>query len=84
MVTINELSPAALKAAMQGGSDAWGQWGSAIDHVRYSEPFPKGYRRRRNCACGCKKRSTHMGRANGMTLMSGCELRVARWVKQGR
>ena len=84
MVKFNELSPAALKAALVGGTDAWGQWGSAADHVRYAEPYRPDDRRRRNCSCGCKKRSTHMGRTNGITLMSGCELRVARWVKQGR
>lgn len=82
---LGELTSPALKAAMQGGTNGWGQWSSAADHVRYAEPYPKEYwRRRRNCPCGCKKRSTHTGSANGVALMSGCELRVARWVKNGR
>ena len=79
-----KLTPQALKAAMQGGTDGWGQWSSAADHARYSEPIPKEYwRRRRNCSCGCKKRATHNGMANGIALTDGCEFRVARWVKSG-
>ena len=36
------------------------------------------------CRCGCKGRETHHGRANGVTLMSGCELYVRRWVRDGK
>ena len=39
MVDMQKLSPAALKAAMQGGTDAWGQIGSATENVRYAEPI---------------------------------------------
>lgn len=38
---------------------------------------------RKRCSCGCNKRSTHLGRANGVGMMSGCELVVRRWVKNG-
>ena len=81
MGELSDLSPVELSAAMRGGTVAWGQYGSALDHVRYSLPIPKGDRRRSNCSCGCKKRETHRGFANGVCLMSGCEFRVARWVK---
>lgn len=83
-VDLNALSPAALEAAMRGGTDEWGQWGSATDHVRYVEPWPREYwRRRRKCHCGCGKKITHTGRANGIALMSGCEFLVRRWVRDG-
>ncbi len=79
-LTLNSLPPPALKAAMIGGMDGWARWGSASDHVRYAEAIGKT-RNWRKCPCGCTRRSTHRGMANGMCLMHGCELRVARWVK---
>lgn len=82
MGDINKLSPDALKAAMQGGTEAWGQWGSSRDHVLYIEPIGKT-RRRRKCHCGCNKRCTHRGMANGVCLTSGCELSTRRWAKSG-
>ena len=80
MVDLNQLAASALKAALLGGTDEWGRAASIRD-VRYSEAYPKGYRRRRMCRCGCGKRSTHMGMAKGVALYSGCELTVARWVR---
>lgn len=79
-----KLSPNALKAAMQGGTAGWGQMASALDNVRYMERLPKGMRRgRRKCRCGCGKMATHSGKANGITLTQGCELKMTRWVKFG-
>ena len=81
MVDINELSKNARSAAMRGGTKGWGTVGS-VKHARYSEKVrPKS---RRRCGCGCGTRATKVGMANGIALMSGCELRVARWVKTGR
>jgi len=77
------LSPAALSAAMRGGAHGWGQHASAAAHVRYCEPI-EGRKGRRRCRCGCGRASTHYGRANGVTLTGGCELRVRRWVRDGR
>lgn len=82
MVDLNSLSPQARSAAMRGGVDGWGQWGSSSEHVRYMEAKPA--KARRHCHCGCKRRATHYGCANGVTLISGCELRVRRWVREGR
>jgi hypothetical protein len=73
---LNDLSPDALKAAIRGGTDAWGQHGS-IEHIRYAEPLKS----RRKCHCGCCGRQTHIGKANGVGLSWGCELSVRRWVK---
>lgn len=78
---LNKLSPAALKAAMTGGTQGWGQRASASEHVRYMEPVRPQSRER--CYCGCKSRATHGGYANGIILASGCELSMTRWVKRG-
>lgn len=78
---LNTLSKAARSAAMRGGTDGWGQYGSAADHVRYAEPAPSHSRRR--CSCGCKRRASHIGMANGVALASACEIAIRRWVKTG-
>ena len=77
---LSKLSPAALKAAMTSGTDGWGRWGGLATHARYMEP----YESRRRCRCGCRKRVTHAGRANGVTLATGCAMSMARWVRDGR
>lgn len=77
MVDLNKLSPAALGAAMRGGTELWGQRGSATHHVCYVEAIKS----RRKCRCGCAQRKTHAGMANGVALTSGCELSVRRWVR---
>jgi hypothetical protein len=82
MVNLNELTPAALSAAMRGGTSGWGQVASAAEHVRYSQPAQPTSRRK--CHCGCNRRATHMGMANGMALTSGCQLAIQRWIKTGR
>ncbi len=79
---INGLPPQALKAAMIGGTREWGERASAFDHVRYSQPIV-GRKGRRICPC-CKRRSTHLGMANGIALSYGCEWRMTRWVKDPR
>lgn len=80
--TLTRLSPAALSAAMRGGTAEWGERASCFEHVRYCEPIPRDHwKRRRMCRCGCRKRETHSGKANGIALMSGCELEVRRWVR---
>jgi len=81
LVDLNKLSRAALSAAMRGGVDGWGQFGSADLHVRYMELAPSASRR--CCSCGCKRRATHIGMANGICLGMGCELSIRRWVKAG-
>jgi hypothetical protein len=58
----------------------FGVYGNAIEHARYAVPA-KGDRRR--CRWGCKGRTTHWGRVNGVTMTGGCELSVRRWVKNG-
>jgi hypothetical protein len=56
-------------------------WGSAEHHQRHMDKAPNN---RRKCHCGCGGRQTHIGKANGIALMWGCELHVRRWVKDWR
>lgn len=60
----------------------WGKHGDSTKHKRYKAPAPKASRRR--CSCGCKQRAAFVGMANGVALVSGCELRIRRWVKTGK
>ena len=78
---LNYMAQAERSAAMRGGTDGWGQIGSCTGHVRYAMPAPP--RSRRRCYCGCKRRATHRGMANGVCLTMVCELAVRRWVKTG-
>lgn len=78
---LSKLHPKALAAAMNGGTAGWGQVASAAEHVRYAQPVRPSSRRR--CGCGCERRATHMGMANGCGLATGCALAIARWVKTG-
>jgi len=79
-MNLNDMKPAELRAAMKGGTTAWGVIGSAAEHVRYKLALPK-IRARRQCHCGCGTKATHAKMANGVMLGSGCELSVQRWVK---
>ena len=78
MVDLSKLSDAARAAAMKGGTEGWGRMAFSLEHIRYAEKIS---RRARKCHCGCEGRETHTGCANGLALMSGCELSVRRWVK---
>lgn len=65
-----------VKAAMHGVED-WGWHGSSNRHRRYVVEGDQS--RHRKCSCG--KRVTHLGKANGVALMSGCEWCAYRWAK---
>ncbi len=80
-MNIEKLSPQAKRAAMKSGVDSWGEYGCSSNHARYAQPISP--RSRRRCQCGCKRRETHVGMANGVALMGGCEMSVYRWVKNG-
>jgi hypothetical protein len=61
------------------GQQDWGWHGSARDHRRYVELLPGRFRQR--CDCGCGQRASHVGKANGVALTSGCELTMRRWAR---
>lgn len=79
MPDLNMMSQAARSAAMRGGTDGWGRVGGLPGQIRYYEPA-SGIRRL--CNCGCRRRATHRGMANGVCLTMGCELSMRRWVKE--
>lgn len=69
---------ARARAASPGG---WGKSGSAVAGPRYAKRR-KGLRQR--CGfCRGANRITYIGYANGVALCGGCELCIARWVKDG-
>lgn len=84
MDDLNDMSRAARSAAMRGGVAGWGEVGSGATNIRYIEPRQKRPGRQPKCHCGCEGAKTSVGFANGVALMSGCELSVRRWVKGGR
>lgn len=81
MTNLNSMSPAARSAAMRGGMDGWGQVGGLSGQIRYREPVDSKSRRR--CGCGCARRATHRGMANGVCLTMGCDLSMRSWAKEG-
>ncbi len=74
----NDMSPRQLKA-WASGNDSFGQWGSAVEHERYKDKVLP--RSRRQCHC-CKRRATHVGKANGVALITGCEMLITKWVNK--
>lgn len=58
-----------------------GRYGSAVAHQRYMQEINN--RSRKNCHCGCEKRATRIGMANGVCLVVGCELYIRRWLRDG-
>jgi hypothetical protein len=57
------------------------EWGSVDYHKRhFTKVEPKS---RRKCGC-CNRRSTHIGMANNIAFVSGCEMSIRRWVRAGK
>ncbi len=79
MRSLNELTPAALRAAMTGGPVEWGQRGSVLEHILYAEPQTARRGHYLKCRCGCGGRARFRGMANGVCLAEGCELSIRRW-----
>ena len=81
-MNLSKLSPAALRAAMQGGTQQWGKWGSIAAHVLYVEPQDarRGYYRK--CHCGCGQKAKFRLMANGVCMGEGCELSMRRLAKR--
>ena len=51
---------------------------------KWNRSFKKRDNKRSKCYCGCNGRATHMGLGDGAGMMSGCELTVRRWVRDGK
>jgi hypothetical protein len=78
-MSLNDLSPEALKAAIRGGTDSWGRLGSADRHIRYAEPQTARGSHYLKCHCGCGAKAKWRGMANGVCLTEGCEWSMRRW-----
>lgn len=74
------IQDASKITGVPSGTGEWTRFGS-VDGSHSMTPRPTGSRRR--CDCGCKSRATHFGLSDGLVMMSGCELRVRRWVRDG-
>lgn len=77
-MNLNKLSLAALKAAMEGGMEAWGQHGSITQHRVYIEPQDARRGHYRKCHCGCGAKAKFRLMANGVCMTEGCELSLRR------
>lgn len=75
------LTAEATRAAVAGKFGADGTRSGSVDGHRSVVTGPA--RRRRKCPCGCGTRATHIGLGDGIALMSGCQLSVHRWVRDG-
>lgn len=76
---LNELSPAALKAAMKGGTHAWGQRASIFEHIMYVEPARARRGQYRKCRCGCDGKAKFSAKANGIAMATGCEISMQKF-----
>lgn len=81
MSDLNKLSPAALAAAMRGGTETWGQWGLIAHHIGYAEPQTARGHHYHKCRCGCQGKAKWRAMFNGLCMYEGCELSVRRFVK---
>ena len=50
---------------------------------KWNRSMIKRQNKRSKCYCGCNGRATHNGLGDGAGMMSGCELTVRRWVRDG-
>jgi hypothetical protein len=50
---------------------------------KWNRSMKRAPNKRRECCCGCNGRLTHIGLGDGAGMMSGCELTVRRWVRDG-
>jgi hypothetical protein len=55
--------------------------GSVATHTLTVEPAPNKRKRCRFCPKNAQKAATHHGRANGVTMTSGCEWHMRQWVR---
>lgn len=83
-MTLNKLSPAALRAAMKGGADEWGQRASVFEHVGYVEPQTARRCHYLKCRCGCGTKAKFRAMFNGVCMSEGCEISMHRFVKAAR
>lgn len=78
---MDKLSPAALSAALRGGTMEWGQRASIAEHIGYVEPQDARGRHYLKCRCGCRGKAKFRVMFNGICMHEGCELSARRCAK---
>lgn len=81
---LKNLSPAALKAAMTGGTEEWGERASVYEHIGYVEPQRSRGGHYLKCRCGCERKAKYRAMFNGICMAEGCEFSVHRFVRAAR
>lgn len=79
-----DMSPAAMRAAMKGGTVEWGQRASIKEHVGYVEKQDARGGHYLKCRCGCGGKAKYRAMFNGICMSEACELSAHRFVKTGR
>lgn len=76
--------PNDVRDVLTGRADrpGWGRVANADEDERYMRPVTEDYPG--DCSCGCEGPITHVGMANGLGMIAGCELSVRRWVGEDR
>jgi hypothetical protein len=54
-----------------------------ISELKSDRSMKQRQNKRNKCYCGCFGRATHIGLGQGAAMISGCELTVRRWVRDG-
>lgn len=80
-MSLDKLSPAALSAAMRGGTAEWGHRASIREHVGYVERQDARGPNYIKCRCGCGGKAKYRAMFNGICMSEGCELSMHRFVK---
>lgn len=83
-MSLKDLSPAALRVAMRGGTAEWGRRASTKEHVGYAERQDARGGHYLKCRCGCGQRAKFRAMFNGICMYEGCEMSVRRFIKTGR
>ncbi len=81
---LRSLSPAALAAAMRGGTAEWGDAASTAKHIGYVERQDARAGHYLKCRCGCGGRAKYRAMFNGICMYEGCELSAHRCARTGR
>lgn len=56
---------------------------NAATDPRHMELLPGRLRNRSRCGCGCGGKASHVGKANGLAMATGCEWSMRVWVRDG-
>lgn len=80
----HDMSPAALSAALRGGTVEWGERASIKEHIGYVEKQDARHGHYLKCRCGCGQRAKFRAMFNGICMYEGCELSAHRFAKLRR